>query len=377
MDLRKTKRCEEFYLFLNSNKQDANGNISFNLDAVTLDDKWQVALTDVYYPRTIFHETTREPMRMFICAKEEHTTEFQDALNEITTQKYGTIYHKFDKKHFKDYPNAAIINVCIGDTIASTPVGEFNLDTYIMILNRQMKYPWIVMSERTGAGLRIKKDFGTLRAQWTWYKKYPQKVIVFPILSTEGARLVGIPHVQSESFKELVNDLKYGGDIVLPKDGFYMGRANIIVCSNLVQHNGPSKSRHTCDTMIDPDGHILNIISQTPHQGKEHGTAIHHTISKEDRKYMPIARKVVDKITIRTVADEGLRPMRFPQATYVLHFKPLFPDTCIVVEEESEETIRKKNKRQSQNTVIKETVYTPRSENNLNPQYTIRVEDDE
>lgn len=375
MDLPQSKRCEEFYLFLNSHKQDANGNISFNLDAITLNDKWQVALTDVYYPRTIFHETTREPMRMFICAKEDHTTEFEDTLTEITTQKYGTIYKKFDRDHFKDYPNAAIISVCIGDTIASTPVGEFNLDTYILVVNRQMKYPWTVMSERNGTGLRIKKDFGNVRVQWTWYKKYPQKVFVFPILSTEGARLVGLPDVHSENFKRLVNDLKYGGDILLPKDGFYMGRANIIVFSNLVQHNGPSKSRHTCDTMTEPDGHILNIISQTPHQGKEHGTAIHHSIPKEDRKYMPIARKVVDKVTIRTVADEGLRPMRFPRATYVLHFKPLFPDACIIVEDESEETIREKYERQSENTLIKEVTYTARSENNMNPQYTIAEDD--
>jgi hypothetical protein len=91
---------------------------------------------------------------------------------------------------------------------------------------------------------------------------------------------------------------------------------------------------------------------------------------------MPIARKVVDKVTIRTVADEGLRPMRFPRATYVLHFKPLFPDACIVVEYESEETIREKHERQSENTVIKEVAFTARSENNMNPQYTIREDDD-
>ena len=377
MDLPKSKRCEEFYLFLNSNKQDANGNISFYLDAVTLNDKWQVALTDVYYPRTVFHETRREPMRMFICAKEEHTTEFQDTLNEIVTQKYGTVYKKFDKDYFKDYPNAAIISVCIEDQIASTPVGEFNLDNYILVVNRQMKYPWIVMSERDGTGLKIKKDSGNVRVQWTWYKKYPQKVIVFPILSTGGARLIGLPDVLSGSFKQLVKGLKYGGDIVLPKDGFYMGRANIIVCSNLVHHNGPCKNRHICDTMVEPDGHILNIISQTPHQGKGQGTAIHHSIPKEERKYMPIARKMVDQVTIRTVADEGLRAMRFPRATYVLHFKPLFPDACIAIQHESEQTTREKNERQSENTVITEAVYTPRSENNLNPQFTIRADDDE
>ena len=157
MDLPKRKRCEEFYLFLNSHKQDAKGNISFKLDAITLNDKWQVALTDIYYPRTIFHETTREAMRMFICAKEDHTAEFRATITEITTQKYGTVYKMFDKNYFKEYPNAAIINVGIGDTIASTPVGEFNLDSYILVVNRQMKYPWVVMSERTGTGLRIKK----------------------------------------------------------------------------------------------------------------------------------------------------------------------------------------------------------------------------
>jgi hypothetical protein len=91
---------------------------------------------------------------------------------------------------------------------------------------------------------------------------------------------------------------------------------------------------------------------------------------------MPIARKVVDKVTIRTVADEGLRAMRFPRATYVLHFKPLFPDACIVVEDESPETTREKHERQSENTVIREVAYTARSENNLNPQYTIREDDD-
>ena len=147
------------------------------------------------------------------------------------------------RDYFKEYPNAAIIDVCIGDTIASTPVGEFNLDSYILVVNRQMKYPWVVMSERTGTGLRIKKENETVRVQWTWYKKYPEKVIVFPILSTEGARLVGLPDVLSGSFRELVKHFKYGGDIVLPKDGFYMGRANIIVCSNLVQHNGPSTNQ--------------------------------------------------------------------------------------------------------------------------------------
>jgi len=376
MDLPKTKRCEEFYLFLNSHKQDAKGNISFKLDAITLNDKWQVALTDIYYPRTVFHETTREAMRMFICAKEDHTAEFRDTINEITTQKYGTVYKMFDKNYFKEYPNAAIIDVCIGDTIASTPVGEFSLDSYILVVNRQMKYPWVVMSERTGTGLRIKKENEAVRVQWTWYKKYPEKVIVFPILSNEGARLVGLPDVLSGSFRELVKHFKYGGDIVLPKDGFYMGRANIIVCSNLVQHNGPSTNRHICDTMIEPDGHILNIISQTPHQGKGNGTAIHHSIPKEDRKYMPIARKVVDNVTIRTVADEGLRPMRFPRATIVLHFKPLFPDACIDVEDESPETTREKHERQSENTVIREVAYTARSENNLNPQFTIKEEDD-
>jgi hypothetical protein len=374
MDLPKSKRCEEFYLFLNSSKQDDNGNISFKLDAITLNDQWQVALTDVYYPRTILHETRRDPMRMFICAKEEHTAEFQDTLTEITSQKYGTVYKKFDRDYFKDYPNAAIISVCIGDNIASTPVGEFNLDNYILVVNRQMKYPWIVMSERDG--LCIKKDSGNVRVQWTWYKKYPEKVIVFPILSTGGARLIGLPDVLSPSFKRLVKNLKYGGDILVPKDGFYMGRANIIVCSNLVQHNGPSSNRHICDTMVEPDGHILNIISQTPHLGKEHGTAIHHSIPKEERKYMPIARKMVDDVTIRTVADEELRPMRFPRATYVLHFKPLFPDACIAIQHESEESIREKNQRQSENTLIKEVVYTARSENNLNPQYTIKEDDD-
>jgi hypothetical protein len=239
-----------------------------------------------------------------------------------------------------------------------------------------MKYPWTVMSERNGTGLCIKKDFGNVRVQWTWYKKHPQKVIVFPLLSTEGARLVGLPDVESENFKQLVKNIKYG-EILLPRDGFYMGRANIIVCSNLVEHNGPSKSRHTCDTMIEPDGHILNIISQTPHLGKEHGTAIHHSIPIEDRKYMPIARKVVDKVTIRTVADEGLQPMRFRRATYVLHFKPLFPDACIVVEDESDETIRERHERQSEDTVIKEIAYTTRSRSNPNPQYTIGEDDDE
>jgi len=375
MDLPRSKRCEEFYLFLNSNKQDANGNISFKLDAITLNDKWQVALTDVYYPRTMLHETRREPMQMFICAKEDHTTEFQDTLNEIVTQKYGTVHKKFDKGYFKEFPNAAIISVCIGDTIASTPVGEFNLDSYISVVNRQMKYPWIETSDRTGTGLKIKTDSGNIRVQWTWYKKYPQKVIVFPILSTEGARLVGLPDVLSGGFKKVVKNLKYGGDIVLPKDGFYMGRANIIVCSNLVQHNGPSKNRHICDTMIEPDGHILNILSQTPQQGKEHGTAIHHSIPREDRKYMPIARKIVDEVTIRTVADEGLRPMRFPRATYVLHFKPLFPDACIALEAETEETTREKHERQSENTLIKEVAHTARSENNMNPQYTMEEDD--
>ena len=91
---------------------------------------------------------------------------------------------------------------------------------------------------------------------------------------------------------------------------------------------------------------------------------------------MPIARKIVDEVNIRTVADEGLRPMRFPRATYVLHFKPLFPDACIALEDETEETIRNKNERQSENTVIKEFAYTARSENNLNPQFTMREEDE-
>ena len=68
--------------------------------------------------------------------------------------------------------------------------------------------------------------------------------------------------------------------------------------------------------------------------------------------------------------------MRFPRATYVLHFKPLFPDACIVVEDESQETIREKHERQSEHSVIKEVTYTARSENNMNPQYTIG-EDDE
>ena len=73
---------------------------------------------------------------------------------------------------------------------------------------------------------------------------------------------------------------------------------------------------------------------------------------------MPIARKMVDQVTIRTVADEGLRAMRFPRATYILHFKPLFPDACIAIEHESEQTTREKNERQSERTTMSRCITT-------------------
>src|SRR3989454_12813277 len=76
--------------------------------------------------------------------------------------------------------------------------------------------PWIEMSDRTGTGLKIKTDSGNIRVQWTWYRKYPQKVIVFPILSTEGARLVGLPDVLSGGFKKVVRSEEHTSELQSP-----------------------------------------------------------------------------------------------------------------------------------------------------------------
>lgn len=318
--VRKTKMrdlCRPFYLHLHGNQREKGLTLSTGIPR-SMRGNWDVALTSVSYTHTDKIDLTGETIQMLILSPAD---QYEAYTTVLSSMKHNAAFVRaYEPTYFKYFPHACLCYMLKNGVPASRPHGTFTLDEYITLLNNEMKDT----SFYAHPGLSIFKKGNQCGVAWNYQKNHYYNVFCFPIFSETIRRMIGMPDLESHSFKKMINSLANNSNVILPESCFPFKRTPLYIECNLCEHNGIAGPGHKCST--DTEGHNLRLVSQNP--DKEYNVPQHMEFRYP--QYVPIQVNTFTEIRVRIVAADSRKPIVCDgMINLVLHLRPRDSDCSV------------------------------------------------